>query len=245
MSTISYLAGGMLGDFIHELSVINEKYLQTGKKGILYISEKGDNFRYGLINTFKDTYNIISQQEYIERYEIYNNQHIDIDLNSWRWNKSVDYKNWYNKYRETYHIEWAHHKWLNVPKEEKWSDKVLVNTTSYRWPIHIDFNILSNFYKNDIIFISNDENQHEFFKKKTGLVIDYYKPSNFDDLCKAINSCKMFVGSLSSPLSIAFAFKKHVIIGECLEEYSSDHGHHYIKGLDTIFKHVHFRSILI
>ena len=83
-TTISYLAGGMLGYFIYELSVIQEKYIETGKKGILYLSEKGDKFRYGLLNTFNDTYNIIIDQEYIDKYELYNNQPIDIDLTLWR-----------------------------------------------------------------------------------------------------------------------------------------------------------------
>jgi hypothetical protein len=77
---IAYLAGGMLGDFIYSLSIIKEKYIQTGKKGILYISEKGDHFRNGLINTYNDTYDIIVKQDYIEKYEIYNNQPINIDL---------------------------------------------------------------------------------------------------------------------------------------------------------------------
>jgi hypothetical protein len=85
---------------------INEQYIQPFHPSMLFSFE----------HKYSDTYNIISQQEYIEKYEIYDNQHIDIDLNSWRWNKYVDYKNWYNKYRETYHIEWAHHKWLNVSK---------------------------------------------------------------------------------------------------------------------------------
>jgi hypothetical protein len=55
----------------------------------------------------------------------------------------------------------------------------------------------------------------------------------------------MFAGSLSSPLSIAFAFKKEMIIGECLEDYHPEHGHHFVKNLDNIFKHIYFRSVLI
>ena len=38
---ISYIAGGLFGDFFHQLSVIKEKYMQTGKKGILYIANIG------------------------------------------------------------------------------------------------------------------------------------------------------------------------------------------------------------
>ena len=56
METISYLSGGLLGDFIFQLSVILENYIATGKKGILYISNKGEEFRFGLENTYIDTY---------------------------------------------------------------------------------------------------------------------------------------------------------------------------------------------
>ena len=43
MDPILYVSGGLLGDFINQLSVINEKYLETGRKGILYIAPHGDN----------------------------------------------------------------------------------------------------------------------------------------------------------------------------------------------------------
>ena len=145
-SFISYLAGGMLGDFIYSLSIIKEKYIQTGKKGILYISEKGDNFRNGLINTYNDTYDVIANQDYIEKYEIYNNQPITIDLTLWRWNAAVDYKNWYIKFTETYNIEWGKQKWLTVDTDNKWSNKILINTTNYRWPCELDFHLLNTIY---------------------------------------------------------------------------------------------------
>ena len=57
MSTpIIYISGGLLGDFIHQLSVINEKYLETGRKGVLYISTSvGDGFRFGIGRAYSDT----------------------------------------------------------------------------------------------------------------------------------------------------------------------------------------------
>ena len=57
---IIYISGGLLGDFIHQLSVINENYIKLGRKGILYIANNigGDNFTFGLQQTFDDTYNI-------------------------------------------------------------------------------------------------------------------------------------------------------------------------------------------
>ena len=240
-NVLTYLAGGMLGDFIYELSVIKEKYLETGKKGILYLSEKGDIFRFGLENTFQDTYSLLIKQDYIEKYEIYNNQDIDIDLTLWRTNQNVDYKNWYFKYSETYNVKWGKHKWLQIDEiDEKWANKVIINTTDYRWPIHLDFRLLYSVYKDDIIFVSSDETQYRIFKSKTGCNIDYYKPVDFNDLCSVINSCKLFIGSQSAPLHIASAFHKKIILGECLEDNHSIYGNHYVSGIDSYLKNIHF-----
>ena len=51
---IKYIIGGMFGDFIQSLSVINETFYNTGRKGLLYISDGygGDPFRNGLQNTY-------------------------------------------------------------------------------------------------------------------------------------------------------------------------------------------------
>ena len=45
--SVIYISGGLLGDFFHQLSIINENYIKTNKKGILYIADIGDTFRSG------------------------------------------------------------------------------------------------------------------------------------------------------------------------------------------------------
>jgi hypothetical protein len=237
---IIYLTGGMLGDFIYSLSVVKENFVKTGRKGIVCISEKGDHFRYGLINTYKDTYNVIINQDYIDKYEIYNEQPIDIDLTLWRWNAAADYKNWHIKFSNTYNIDWGKNKWLTVESQQKWFNKVLINTTNYRWPYSIDFQLLNNLYPGDLIFISFNEDEYHFFKEKTNLGIPFIKITDFTELCIAIHSCKLMVGSQSTPSNIAFSMHKNCVIGKCKEDYHSVHGHHYIDGLDKIFSHVKF-----
>jgi hypothetical protein len=143
-------------------------------------------------------------------------------------------------YSENYNIKWGKHKWLNVGTNEKFKNCVLINTTDYRWPINIDFHSLSNIYRKEIIYISHDEKQYKLFVEKTGLSIEFYKLTNFTDLCIAINSCKLFVGSQSAPVSIAKALHKNVIIGNSplIEENHPIHGNYFIKGLDSIFPNI-------
>jgi hypothetical protein len=43
---IVYVSAGALGDLIHSLSIINEKFLTTHKKGILYLKPAYFNLNY-------------------------------------------------------------------------------------------------------------------------------------------------------------------------------------------------------
>ena len=211
---IIYINGGMFGDFIQSLSVINEKFYETGRKGNLFIGNKGDKFRNGIENTYNDTYQTIIKQKYINEYKIHNNQSYDIDLTIWRNNPNLHRLNWYELYKDTYKVEWGKHIWLDSTHDEKWNDIILINTTHYRWTNTIDYTLLKNKFSK-LVFISSDINEYNFFIKKTNLTIPFYQFTSFSDLCIAIKSCKLFVGSLSAPLSIAHAFNKDRIIGLC------------------------------
>ena len=56
-----------------------------------------------------------------------------------------------------------------------------------------------------IAFISGHYPKNVYYASytKTKLQIEYYNINNFEELCCSISSCKLFVGSLSAPLSIA------------------------------------------
>ena len=219
LPTIHYVIGGMFGDFIHSLSVINENFYETGRKGMLFIADGfgGDHFRNGVENTFNDTYEIIKKQRYIKDYQKYNHQEIHINLNSWRIKSNVFSQNWYQTYKQSYNIEWGKHKWLDVNLDKKWENTVLINTVDYRFSENIEMNdLLLKYSLNDckFCFISHDENQYLFFINKYNLnkdSIDFYKFDDFISLCTIINSCKLFIGGMSSPLAIACSLKKQCI----------------------------------
>ena len=236
---IIYLAGGLFGDFFHQLSVIKEKYLLTRRKGILYISNIGDPFRFGLENTFNNTYELIMKQDYIEDYKIHNNEPYNINLSSWRKNKLLFKKNFYYVFSNEYKIDWGKNKWINVEKDDKWKDKILVNETSYRFS-NINYTKLYELYSKNIIFIAFKEtnyNDYEYFLQKTGLAIEYYNPINIVDLAIAINSCKLFVGTSSGFMAIAYALHANIINGLYCEQ-NREIFLSYIDGLDKIFKNI-------
>jgi hypothetical protein len=209
---IVYISGAKLGDFVHQLSVIHETFLTTGKKGILYIASIGDMFSFGLLNTYEETFQLITEQIYIKEYKIYNNEPYDINLSDWR--KYNIEKPWTSIFN-MYNVEWGKHKWLSVPDDNKWKDTIFISTTSYHPVYNFDYMNIVKLYKN-VIFLDANEKETSIFKNilaQHNLNVEFYKPLNLYDLCVAINSCKLFIGNLSSPLAFAYALHKTSVTG--------------------------------
>jgi len=215
---IKYLSGGKLGDFLNQLSVICEKYYETGRKGILYIYDLpqiDDKFIFGLKKTYEDTYNVIKNLVFIKDYTIYNNEDCDVKLSEWRSNLVSD--NWHNIYKKKYKVSWGKHKWLTSLTDTKWSDKIIINITPYRFMSSNAFTNLLEKVNNQLdkcVFVSNEKEHYNFFLNKTNLKIDFYQPNNFDEVVTIVNSCKMAYLGFSSMAVIANALhKNHIIIG--------------------------------
>lgn len=219
---IKYVASGTLGDFIHQLSIINENFYRTGAKGYLYITDYFCMFNWGSVKTYHDTYEIISKQRYIHTYSMYSKQRFmqsifctnnedpfDINLSSWRAEPHFFNSNpWSKTFEKFYKIKWGNHKWLDVPYDPKWENCILINTIDYRGTIeNIDFTEIYEKYNktHKILFICNAEKHYKHFLSTYKIQIDCCYLNNFTEICTAIRSCKLFVGALSLFLSIAHA----------------------------------------
>ena len=64
---ITYVSGGLLGDFINQLSIIQETYKKTGRKGFLFVSDLGEKFRFGLQKVYDDTKEFIKAKNEFEK----------------------------------------------------------------------------------------------------------------------------------------------------------------------------------
>jgi hypothetical protein len=211
-----YISGGLLGDFVHQLSIINEQFLNTGRKGVLYIANDigGENFKYGLTKTHEDTYKLVVKQNYIKMYKIFNNEPYDINLSIWR-NGNIS-TTWDKIFLNTYNIPWGINKWINVPHDDIWKDTILINTTSYRPAYNINFLQICKIYGKSVKFINLNNVETELFKSMVGADnANFYSPTDLYELCIAINSCKLFIGNLSSPLAFAYAMHKKSVVGLC------------------------------
>ena len=217
LKPIIYVSGGLLGDFIHQLSIINQTFLKTGRKGILYIANTGFVFRYGLLKTYEDTYQLVAEQSYIKEYKLYyDNEPYDINLSQWRTHPLLFQTSWSTLFYDTYNVTWGIDKWLTVPHDNTFNDTILITTTSYRPAYNIDFTYICKNYCKHIKFIDLTDDETEHFKTEFNANdIAFYKPGNLYELCVAINSCKLFIGNMSTPLAIACALHKTSIVGLC------------------------------
>lgn len=207
---IRYTSGGRLGDFIHQLSIVYEKYLQTGRKGILYISDQhgGDVFAWGVGKTFQDIYPIITSLPYIERFEIYTDQVYDYNLSLWRLTPDLYSKSWQQIFSDTYDLPWASHAWLTSPIRSDLADVTLISTSPNRWNDGFDWKRFIPSLPGRVLFLRINASDYEHFKSESGVEIPYVDVPSFSELVVAIHSCQKFVGTLSMPLTVADGLKK-------------------------------------
>ena len=211
---IHYTASGLLGDFITQLSVICENYYKTGQKGILTMTNVIP-FRRGLEATYNDIQSIVKSQPYIQDFTIGETSSCDIYLSSWRESTLMYKVNWYELFLHEYGTHFGKHKWIHTTNRKEWNTKVILHITQYRFPINLDYSaIVQEHGIENIVFLATEETDYAFFVEKTGVFIPtIFVPPSFDELCIAIHSCKLFVGALSMPLTIAHACQVPRIIG--------------------------------
>ena len=216
---IYYTASGLLGDFIIQLSVICENYYRTGRKGVLTMTDAVP-FRRGLLKTYEDIRPIVIAQPYIQDFTLDYFPESSVYLGTWRENRLLHKVSWAELLLDEYGIHYGNHKWIHTENRSEWNSKVIIHTVSYRFPINLDFStIVREHGIENIVFLGEkpallEKSTYDIFMERTGVHIPHvYVPETFAEMCVAINSCKLFVGALSMPLTIAQACKVPHIIG--------------------------------
>jgi hypothetical protein len=210
---IRYSGGGQLGDFIHQLSVINEIFMKTGRRGKLYIcNTPGHEFRLGLERVYTETYPIVSIQPYILSYEIHRDEEVDIDLSSWR--KNQLYKsNWESIFKNAYDIPWGKTAWITgIPPDMAYKDTVIVAHSVRRWDSRIDYSSIFSYMKTKnlrIVFaVLGELSEYSVFHQRSGVELECIQFADIYSFVSAVAGCRLFVGNLSFPLTIAHALHK-------------------------------------
>ena len=237
LSNIKYCSGGALGDFIHQLSIIKEIYDKTGLKGILYISNiarPSDSFPFGLEQAYKDTYEMVVSQEYIYSYHVHLGEQCHINLSAWAFNQPLYVSNWEHIFSNEYGVPWCTSPYLTFPNEKKFETSIFISSSIRRFNHHIDYKTLLSKLDRIPFFVTSVKSEYEYFKNHSGIDIECIYFDNLYDFHKAIYNCKLFIGNLSSPLTIAQACLKPRICIMLPEENAHDNIH--MRDLDTIWR---------
>ena len=212
--TSNYLCGGKLGDFIHSLYVIMCHYTNTGIKGNIYITNNktygGDSFTFNIEQTYKELYDIVITQDYINTFEIYNQQPIDVNLNNFRNYQHLWSQSWLQILSQTFKTPLLEQPWIKFNIiDEQYKDTILIHqSTIRRLPRFLP--ILEKIIKNNkCIFVTCNINEYNTFALK--YLINVHVKTNIYDMYIAINSCKFFVGNQSAPLAIAYSLFKTLL----------------------------------
>lgn len=203
---ITYVSGGRLGDFLHQLSVVQEKFLATGQKGRVYLTDRGDSFRFGAARAYQDLQSIVSSQDYVDSFSIYADEPFDVDLSAWRQSPFLYSGNWLTVFDSTYDVRWGSHKWLTLPESPEYANATLIGL-SYSPGRHpqpkLDWSFLEKLP--NALFVTDSEEELDRWRGVAGSRIPTKVFGSLQEFYCAIHSCKLYIGNLSSPLAAAVA----------------------------------------
>lgn len=228
---MNYVSGGLLGDLLNVLYVIKSQYIETGIKGNLYITNDpkfgGEKFNSILAKTYLDTYNLITNQDYINQYKIYDNtinENTIINLSDWRQSRFLYIKNWIDIFSIRYNLKNISYPWIKWHKyNNKFQNKILIHrglnirrhTNYFPWTSILNTTINNN--NNKYIFITCDKKEYDNFQFNDLVELEVF--DILEDLYTAINSCLFFIGNQSMPLAFAVAIGKPCLAELCVTDY--------------------------
>lgn len=204
LNPIFYIGQGKLGDFLLQLSVINENYIKTGKKGILYIYDGEYKFTFSIEKTFADLYDLVVQQPYIQYFKIWESDNFDINLSSWYKSNLLYTTSWHYIFKNEYDVDWGKNRWITTKKDNFYYDKIILTYNSSENLSNLNY-LLYNYDIKQIILVGYSDNDKTEFRTRFGLDIPFIKCYTIEDMAIIINSCKLYIGTLSSPLVLAQA----------------------------------------
>jgi hypothetical protein len=189
--------------------VCKYNYEKFGQKADLYIAETGDVFSTGLEKTYLDLKPVIESQDWINSFNVYDRQTIQVNLNSFRSSHLLFNSNWLNIYFNSFlpgeeiPLEYS---WIDIPKIEKYKNALVVNRSPKRYGTQMSPDTLSKIkeialdYK-EKFFICSEPSQYEMFELKNEFEC-VIMPDLFS-FFQAIKSCGLFFGNQSAPFAMA------------------------------------------
>ncbi len=211
MENNKMLTSGKLGDFFHSMIIPYHLYISTGVKTDLYVNESGETFRHSLKTAYDELYDIIIAQPYIESFNIYDGESVDINVTQFRQSSPYLYsKCWIYLYLKTYFDidpPYKNFAYINYDKiDDAKKGSLIISRTDYRHSSNELYEKAISSFDGDKYFLYTQDNFWNVFPYKDNVVP--LKVSTIDEMMLYINSCDLFIGNQSAPLAIATVLNK-------------------------------------
>ncbi len=246
---ITYKTSSPSGDLISYLSGIRQIWLDTKKKGVVYHrldmiggSYEGAEQPYGNEEGLPVCFNqycfdmmkpLLMSQPYIEDYIIFDGEEYETDFDKCRLevftNQPKGSLNRYPSYVFPQTNTNLASIWVDVPKKEGYSDKILLNFTQRNRNYFIHYNFLKK-HQEQLIFAGLPK-EKELFCKEWNLDIPLLEVKDFYELAQILNGCKFLLGNQSFMMQLAESQKvprileafpmmpTHVVIGDWAKDF--------------------------
>lgn len=226
----NFIMGGKLGDFILSMYAVKNICERDLCKANIYMYDIG--WEFGITHTYGELLPIMLDQEYVNSFNVLDECEIDsiqhsqknspvrvfnsklisegfIDLGGYIRSPLLYKNSWSEIYSNLFNFDIKNeYTWITYEKQNlETKDKVLIHR-KFSKPLNNEFPYeqILEAYKDDVIFISSNEEDYFQFPYKDKL--NFLKISSIEDWFSSINSCAMLVSNLSAPITIAHALNK-------------------------------------
>jgi hypothetical protein len=211
---INFICGGKTGDLIYYSLYIKNICRILNKKGILHITNNrkfgGFNFTLDIKTTTKDLKRLYQGEPYIKDVRILDESIINDEyFNINYWVKSIGDKCWGNFLKKEIRIKYDENfdnsSWISTNEQfGELKGKIIIHRSVHRHSKVFPWkNIVEN---NECFFVACTKREYDIFPFKNK--VELFLCKDLYELSIAINSCKFFIGNLSTPNAIAHAMHK-------------------------------------
>lgn len=220
------------GDLITILPGMKKIYHETGKKAIIFQriglpANYGHNDNHPILSDegrmvcmnekmFNMLKPLIEAQEYVERFEVWQGEQIDVDYDLTRQNSVMPLPNgpihgWASLIFPQLEGDLTE-PWIKVNDVEKHSAIVINRTERYQNP-YISYFFLKD-YEGQITFVGT-QRERDLFCKDYNFDLPLIQVDNFYELAKYIAGCKFFIGNQSMCFHLSDSMKVPRILEVC------------------------------
>lgn len=215
--TKDFLIGPKLGDFVHGMYAVKQLCLRDNVKANIHLTDRGCTWELGIETAYQDLYPIISQQDYVESFNIFDD-HTKIenyvDIVMFRRSPWLYQACWTEIYSRAFNFTIGEeYSWLKYNKvSDEFKNKVVIFRKNNLERINFAFPYeqIINEYQDNVVFASFSETDYQVFPYNNR--VPFKKLHTLEDLFLIINSSELVISNLSSPGAIAQALDKKRIM---------------------------------